>query len=133
MEKTNKEYNVFYKVPEEKELEILNDAKGKSYKIDLDELDCSKSFSRRSTDKTFDEIVDIYKKDKDKFFVFIERNRSVHFPKLKDYLEVGLKTDELNKGKSYYIFINMDKKYLKYFVKKYNLVNLILYEKNKRT
>jgi len=122
----------FYNVPKEKELELLYDSKDKSYKINLDELGCNKSWSRTTTEKTFDEIVEIYKNSKFKHFVLIKRNMKEIFPNSKefgtDYIEVGIcsgGSDEwCTNGKDYFIFIDVDLKYLDYFIKKYDLTKL---------
>lgn len=113
-------YRIFYKFDYNRAVELLYDAKEKANEIYLDELDCSKSWARTTTDKTFDEIIEMYK-DSNSFrhVVFIEDNKSVVFPKMKDRLEVGLRTS--GNGKDYFIFIYLDKKYLDYFVEKYDM------------
>lgn len=112
-------YRIFYKFDENKFLDILYDAKEKANEIFLDELDCSKSWARTTTDKTFDEIIEIYKGSSFQHVVFIEDNKSVVFPKMRDRLEVGLRTS--GNSKDYFIFIYLDKKYLNYFVEKYDM------------
>ena len=120
---------ITYEIPDDEELDLLYDAKEKSYEISLDELDCSKACSRVSTGKTFDEIVDIYKKSNfehsilQRHVVFQVRNSGFHVTHKKDHILVGMRTCENHSIDSidYFIFINVDKKYLDYFIDEYRL------------
>jgi len=112
----------FYKVVKTDEFSLLYDAKEKSYAIWCDELDCRKSIQRVKTSKTFEEVVEIYKKSQFQHFVFIRRNTSSFNPNNKDHLEIGVRCDEGEIG--YFIYIEVDTEFENYFIDKYKLEKL---------
>ena len=105
--------DTFYNIdtfPLKKNIEILNDAKEKCYRWWADILDCSKSWARQKINCTFEEIMDRVT-DKTRF-TFINRKY------IDDYIEVGF---SLMTTPDYFLWIQIDKKELPYFIKKYNL------------
>jgi len=114
--------DTFYKIPEVNEFNLLYNAKEKTNCIQLTELNLEKSFTEVKSKKTFDEIVEIYKKTPwfYRSLFFIRRNLTKLDPKYKDFLEVRLKCKTENEIE-YCISIQLDLKFEKYFIDKYNL------------
>ena len=110
--------DIFYICEKGKELEMLCEAKDKAYFISCEELDCSKSFARTTTTKTFDEIVNIYRKSSFHHFVFILRHEG--FGKAK-HIETGLRCTNKAGNIDYFIFLELDWKHLGEFIGKYKL------------
>lgn len=108
--------HVFYKLNSNNEwYELLEYARNdKDAKIYVQQLDCSISWARQSTDKTFDDIILISKQKKVVYnhFVFIHRNFD------REYIEIGLSTDI---DISYFIFIELPIEKLEEYIKLYNL------------
>jgi len=125
---------IFYTIPTNIRYELLQYARPLSKEINLEELDCKKSWSRINTDKTFDEIVEIAKETTDDRNVFfMENNQSWLFINnqirvctfLQDILEIGVSTYTINPHNhittQYFIFMKLDKKYLNEFIDKFKL------------
>ena len=107
--------DTFYKIGKNK-IALVNESRKLSFRNFVDELDCSKSFARKNTDKTFEEILELYKKDSGfKHITFVVRNNDP----IKS-IEVGIRVTGEN-SIDYFIFIYVDLKYLDYFIKKYKL------------
>ena len=109
---------VFYICEKGHEIEMLYAAKEKAYYTRCEELDCSKSFARVPTKKTFDEIVNISRKSSFRHFVFILRLEG--FGKAK-HIETGLRCSSKEGNIDYFIFLELDWKHLKEFTGKYKL------------
>ena len=110
--------DIFYICEKGKELEMLCEAKDKAYFISCEELDCSKSFARTTTTKTFDEIVNIYRKSSFHHFVFILRHEG--FGKAK-HIETGLRCTNKKGNIDYFVFLELDLTHLEEFTGKYML------------
>jgi hypothetical protein len=103
-----------------KSLELLKEAKELCSEIHLDQLDCSKSFFRVKTEKSFDDIVEIAKKSSFYHFTFIYRKSDCQFiMNGQDYIETGISV--INDCVDYFIWVNLETKHLDYFVQKYGL------------
>lgn len=107
---------MFYKVDDldlETKISIIKDSIDVSYDYHIDILDCSKSWARKRSELTLDEIME--KLDDKVHFVFIERED--YFTKEK-HGEVGFATV---KDPSHFLFIYMDVIELNKLKDKYNL------------
>lgn len=96
-------------------MKFLEEARELAYEVRTEELDCSKSFARANTEKTFEDVVKIYKKSKYKFFGIVKREEGFGEP---EHVEICLVGDE---GIQYFIFIRLEIKYLDCLVGKYKL------------
>lgn len=125
----------FYEVKKEQQEELLYEAKELAEKtvwdatdwlnkrgVSIDELTVRPR--RECNDKSFDEVWDIYKNSGFQHYVFIRRNSSTFNPNIKDYLEIGIRTNERSTDKDYFIFINLDVEHEEYFINKYKLERL---------
>jgi len=105
----------------EKRIELLHDAEDKSYELKVDKLECDVSVRRQSTDLTFQDIMKRFRKDS--HFVVIYRRGSTEYEEGESWnkwkLEVGFSTS--CPDKCYFLFIDIDKKELPYFIEKYEL------------
>jgi len=112
----------FYKVSEDNEFNLLYDAKEKADYVWLTELNPEESFNEVKLEKTFDEIVEIYKKTPlfNRYLIFIKKNRAELDPEYENFLEVELKCTTED-GIIYFILIQLDSKFEKYFFDKYKL------------
>lgn len=112
-------YRLPYKIDREKATVILKDAAALSNNVQVDQLDCSKSWARIKTDKTLDEILDIGLKDHRTLYNFIYR-----YPVgiEEEYFDVGLSTMA---SPSYFIWIKLDIKNGIKLINKYKLEPLI--------
>jgi len=95
---------------------LLEDAKNdQDAKVFVQQLDCSISWARQLTDKTFDDVISISKSEKAfNHFVFIHRKFNT------EYIEIGLATDI--KDISYFIFIDLPIEKLKKYIISYGLI-----------
>jgi len=108
--------HIFYDIKNINMIELLNDAKDKSYEVKIDKLDCSKSFSRTSANISYDEIMKMY--NNKCHTVFIHRKLPFGYDGEHDYIETGFSTMTSH---SYFLFINISIDQLEYFKNKYNL------------
>lgn len=107
--------HTFYKISKDIFYNILEEALLDSdLNLKLDQLDCSKSWSRQDTSKSLEEIITISKKDVDCHYSFIHRVNPI-----KEYLEIGLRTDENNIG--YFIWVLLPVDRLEQYITKYKL------------
>lgn len=74
----------------------------------VDILDCNESFCRQKIEMSFEDIM--AKLTPKCHFSIIHRNNS-----MEDYLEIGFST--MNQGPDYFLWINLDIKYLEEFTK----------------
>lgn len=106
--------------------ELLTEARGMADNIYVDILDCAVSFARQKSDKTFEEVLDMWD-DKEMFrhFVFILRDRSFSTSSGEACIETGIRVGQFDaeRGRKvdFFIFIELDKKHLNYFLDKYKL------------
>lgn len=98
-----------YQIPPKEAKEILKAAIAVSKIIRVDELDCSKSFTRQSTDKTVEEVLEIGLNNSKTHYNFIYRDMS--FNGQKDYWDVGFCTICLNPDYFLWIELEPDKGY----------------------
>jgi len=112
----------FYKIPKANRFNLLYDAKEKANFIWLTELNPKKSFDEVKSEKTFEEILEIYKKTLwfNRSLIFIKRNQTIFDPEYEDFLEVKLSCNAKD-GIKYSIAIYLDQKFEKYFINKYKL------------
>lgn len=105
---------------------LLSEAKEKSFQHWCDILDCSKSFCRKSTDKTFDEILEMLHDNRFLHTCFIHRKERSGFDAdgRTEYIEVGLSVSPKNEGVDYFIFIYVDISHLQHFIDKYGMESL---------
>ena len=116
---TKFENDIFYdisKLPQDKIIELLREAKDLSYNWWVDILDCKVSFARQKIDMSFNDV--LKRIDKSTHFVFI--NRKGH-PNREHRLEIGFRTME---DKDYFLFIYVDEEKKDYFIEKYGLVKI---------
>lgn len=90
-----------YNVPHEVRDKVLRDAKELAYYTHVDELNCSKSFSRRPTKKTWEEILKIGFDSPHTLYNFIHRTAMFGEP---EYYDVGLSTST---DISYFIWMKL--------------------------
>jgi hypothetical protein len=124
------EHDIIYNVSHlsiDKKKELLLDAKEKSYQWFIDKHD-ERGIRQRIKYARFNTILKLL--DNKSHFVFIERGGYVDDinSKRKKWLnnfiiETGFCTMGRNGG-DYFLFINLDKKHLNYFIGKYNLLLL---------
>lgn len=111
----------FYKYPKSIARELILEAKSLSFHYWLDELDCSVSFHRKSTEKTLDEIINLCETEP-AHFTLIERCDSIgrfHDHDHENYYEVGAST--LGIGINYFIWILVSIEDGEKLIKKYEL------------
>ena len=117
--------DIFYTVSKELEMAILEDAKEKAFQINLDELDCRISPGRVKTNKTWEEVINIYNTSRFQHFVFIIRKSRFMYPSdsnyREEYIEVGTRSGSLLDDKDYFTFIYLNISDLDYFLNKYSL------------
>ena len=108
-----------YNFPKDKQekLKLINECKELSYKFNLDELDCSKSFARVRTNKSYEEILEMIN---DRKFVHWYFGAKTDFIEHKNYIDVGLCVTDFD-GVDYFIFLYLETKHLDDLIKKYNL------------
>jgi hypothetical protein len=116
-------FDEFYTIEDENIiLALLRDAKDKAFNVHLDELECSSSFERYESKKTFEEILKIWEESEFRHFVFIVRNRKMFdFNNNQPYIETGTRSNKRGEGKDYFLFIYIPLEFLYYFVTKYKL------------
>ena len=108
--------HIFYNISRNNFYSILDEALlDPNVKLKLDELDCSKSWSRQDTNKTLEEIISISKNDTDSHYSFIHRKNPVN-----EFLEIGLRTDENQIGYFIWVYLPIDR--LDSYINKYNLI-----------
>jgi len=112
----------FYKIPKDSKFDLLYDAKEKADFIWLTELNPEESFDEVKSEKTFEEILEIYKKTIwfDRNLIFIKRNRAIINSEYEDFLEIELSCNAED-GIKYFISIHLDQKFKEYFINKYKL------------
>ncbi len=117
--------DTFYQIKDEKNIvPLLKEAKEKAFNVNIEILDCKKSFARQSIDINFEKALEMYSQADFKHFVFISRNKPwlfVEKQEQKEYLEVGTRSNNKNEKVDYFIFLYIYTKYLEYFIEKYNL------------
>lgn len=112
-------YNTNHLSVDEKK-KLLYEAKEKSYDWHVDKLDCKESFNRKSIEMEFEEVIE--KMSSKSHFVFIHRRGyKTNTPLFKWRIETGFSSLS---SPNFYLFINMEEKFLDYFIKKYNLKEL---------
>ncbi len=110
--------HIFYNIKLDIFFELQDEAiKDNEVDVKLNELDCSKSFSRTSTEISYEQICDIAKNDKFVHIVFIVRNYD--FLDRPTYIEIGLRTSK--NSIDYFTFIELPIDRLEYYINKYNL------------
>ena len=109
----------FYNIKNKKEIvSLVYDAHQKSYKCNLSELNCSISFARQNTDKSFFSISNMINTADFMHFVFIVRG---DFIEKKKYIEVGIRLHKNSEVIDYFIMIFLEMEHLEYFIEKYKL------------
>ncbi len=109
----------FYKYPKSIARELILEAKSLSFHSWLDELDCSVSFCRKSTEKTLDEIIHLCETNP-AHLTLIERCDSIgRFHDHENYYEIGAST--LGIGVDYFIWILVSIENGEKLIKKYEL------------
>ena len=115
--------DIFYNIDHIKDkIRFLKDSVSKSYKVNIDELDCNVSCARKKSKVSINKIFEIIKgneKLSHPFYNFIIRNPFTDNDK--PYIEVGIRITEISNKKDIFLFINIKLDKLDYFVKKYNL------------
>ncbi len=86
----NPNYRTGYIIPRKIAEKVLREAICSSTSVEVDELNCSKSFSRVDTDKTVAEVLSIGLGHRGTLYNFIFRDMS--FMGEEDYFDVGLCT-----------------------------------------
>jgi hypothetical protein len=117
--------NVFYKIPNaEVFYKMVEKSKEVAYQIDVDILDCNKSWARSKSDLSVDEVIKISETSWFVHMVFIHRKgQNTNFGP-EEYIELGLRTTQdlsSHHTVDYFIFIKIDMKYLNMFIEKFNL------------
>ncbi len=116
-----------YVLPAEKADSVFRDAMKLARAIYIDELDCSKSFSRISSNKTYDEIMEIAEKYHS-LYHFIYRDMSFLPQEFedanglnlnRDYWDVGFTT--ISSKPDYFLFIELEIEDGFDLIKKYKL------------
>ena len=106
--------HIFYRndlsIPQK--IELLTEAKEKSYKWWVDILDCNKSFARQKIEMEFEDIVS--KLTDNSHFTVIHRHDYID----KEYLETGFSTME---DPAYFLWICCSIDTLPHFISKYDL------------
>lgn len=108
---------VNYKIPREKAKEILSDALDRSFNTWADELDCSKSCHRQTTNKTPLEILELGLSLETTHYTFIWRE--VQDFGGENHWEVGLST--LSGTPAYLLWIQLNENDGLELIRKYNL------------
>ena len=121
--------DIFYEMPRptlKKVKNILVWADKNGIKTDVDMLDCSKSFCRVASDKTFEEVLGYISKGSLGFFRVVFRQQNNVFGlfssvyERRDYLEVFIRSIDVGQVE-YFIFIYMEPEKLGYLKNKYSL------------
>lgn len=110
-----------YKIPKDKIKEIITESISLANGIWVDELDCSKSFARKPTDKTIQEVFKIGLKGKSTFWNFIYR--PAFYEGEKPYFDVGCRT--MGIGLDYFLWIKLNVENGEKLIKKYKLKSII--------
>ena len=108
-------------IPYAKRIQLMRECYELSLHTHCDELDCSKSFARQRTSKTFDEILKMTCRPKKGTFIcwaFIDRNASGKICFDEDYIDAGV---SVGSGVEYFIFMQVPLDKLEYLVKKYEI------------
>ena len=115
--------HIFYDVSGIDFLELQNEAiKDVDSIVKLNKLDCSESFTRQQSDKSYEQICEIYINDPYKHQVFIVRNYDFLDRRL--YIELGVRTTDKTLLVDYFTFIELPIDRLDYYVAKYNLTEV---------
>lgn len=115
------EPDTFYNINHIKnKTKFLKDCISKSYRVRLDELDCSISFRRMPTKASIDDIFKI-SDTKGSFVHYVFIVRRTILGNEKPYIEAGLSTKLSGARKEYFIWINIKLEKLDYFIKKYKI------------
>jgi len=106
-----------YDIPKNKRKSVIEDALEVSFLTETDELDCNKSFSRYSSNKTPQEVLELCL-SKSAHFVFILKDEREQFGE-KDYFDVGCST--LTASPDYFLFISLSIEDGNKLIKKHDL------------
>ena len=113
------EHDIFYdiaKLPREKIVDLLHEAKELSYNLWVDKLDVSESFARQRTVMGFEEVMQ--RTGASTHFVFIHRKGYANW---KHHLEIGFRTME---AIDHFLFLHVDESKKQHFLEKYELERL---------
>lgn len=102
----------------DKKKKLLNEAKSKALAVRVEELDCSKSWARQSSDISVNEMLEKHLDDSSHFVVI---KRDVSFLDKEDYFEIGFST---MKTPSLFLFIFLNLEQGKLIVDDYSLTEL---------
>jgi len=117
--------HIFYNINNiEDKTSFLEDCISKSFKVKCDELDCSKSWSRTNSEKTYQEVLEMISTACFLHYVFILRDSIIpldidEFGE--KYIEAGVRLNSTPYDKDYFLFIYINTKHLDYFIEKYDL------------
>jgi DUF1365 family protein len=106
--------------------ELLVWAKSHALRVDVDVLDCKKSFARQKSDKTFEQILPFIGKSSIDFLrVILRRNWNTFLIlsnklKIMDIVEVCIRSIDID-DKEYFFFIYLDVDKLEELKKRYKL------------
>lgn len=128
--------DIFYSVDNltlRQKVNLLIDAKEKSYFWHVDKLDCKISLARkRQKYFRFNKIIKMFKESKFKHFVFINRKGFLEAKNLSYFrntefcIETGIRiSDPNNVNVEYFLFVYINEKHLDFFTEKYNLKKLL--------
>lgn len=104
-----------YIIPKKHREEIIRKSIELADHVHVDELDCSKSFCSRDTDKTIEEVIKIGLKDKRTLFNFVLRNDLCNY---EPYYDAGLSTMT---DPSYFLWIKLSESRGNKLILEYNL------------
>lgn len=107
-----------YRLPNAKE-DFLRKAMSLAFDVRVDQLDCSISAARQSTDKTIEEVLQMCLAGKGTHYVCILRDERDYFSG-KLYYDIGAST--MNPGSTdYFLWINVDVEPAEKLIKEFNL------------
>jgi hypothetical protein len=113
----NPDYRKPFKVPKSRAEECIREALKLSYFVNVDELDCSKSFARQPTNKTVGEILEIGFKYKSTLYNFIYKD--VAFVGEEPYYDVGFSTVGLKP--EYFLWLKLTPENGQKLIEKYGM------------
>lgn len=109
----------FYKYPKSIARKLILEAKSLSFHHWLDELDCSVSWCRKSTEKTLDEIINLCENNSAHFTLIERQDTLARYFGHETYYEIGAST--LGIGVDYFIWILVSIEDGEKLIKKYKL------------
>lgn len=117
--------NISYHLPDATAKKLILDAVSVAQSINVDELNCDKSFRRRPTNKTVDEIISLGFLCNHTHYSFIFRDTSFlpqEYPENHPYFDVGLST--MTTPTDYFLWIKLSPEEGRKLIEKYKLEEL---------